>query len=67
MKGRHKTKRKVTDINYSAKWSGVSYAPHCPSGCKCKDCGEDLHLESDSHYCPYCDDFKSPAKNCKNK
>lgn len=65
--GTHKTKAKPGDPTYSAKWSGVSYAPHCSYGCKCPTCGEALHLESDSHYCPYCDDFKSAGKGCPNR
>ena len=65
--GRHLTKRKPTDKFYDPKWSGVSYAPHCPHGCKCPDCGEELHLEGhDAHYCPICDDFKSRKAGCPN-
>ena len=66
--GRHTTIRKPTDQCYSAQWSGVSYAPHCPSGCKCAACGENLHLEGhDAHYCPHCDDFRAPKQDCKHR
>jgi hypothetical protein len=63
--GRHKTTTKPGDRAYSPEWSGVSYAPHCPFGCTCPDCGEPLHLEGhDSHYCPVCDDFKPSRRGC---
>jgi len=55
--GRHVTTKKPGDPTYSPQWSGVSWAPHC--GCKCPRCGEQLHKESDSHYCPWCDDFRA--------
>mgnify|MGYP003395535152 CR=1 FL=1 len=65
--GRHKTTKSPTDPTYSKEWSGVSYTPHCPSGCVCPACDQRLHLEGHSaHYCPVCDDFKSPSANCKN-
>jgi acetone carboxylase gamma subunit len=54
--GRHYTTKSKSDSTYDPQWSGVSYAPHC--GCTCPDCGEELHIESESHYCPRCDDFK---------
>ena len=67
MKGGHATTKRSTSSTYSAEWSGVSYAPHCPDRCKCPDCGELLHLEGHgTHYCPICDDFKSWAKGCRH-
>lgn len=62
MKGRHPCNKPKTDPTYSAQWSGVSYAPHCNG--KCKDCGEQLHHEGGSHYCPRCDDFKPRPEGC---
>jgi len=68
MIGRHRTKRSKNDPCYSAEWSGVSYAPHCPDDCHCPDCNERLHLEGfDTHYCPYCDDFKHPSLKCSHR
>lgn len=48
--GKHQTRKSTSDPTYNAQWSGVSYAPHCPSRCTCPDCGERLHLEGGSHY-----------------
>ena len=68
MHGRHRTTKSPGNPTYSAEWSGVSYAPHCSSGCKCNSCGERLHLEGHSaHYCPVCDDFKAPKSDCRNR
>lgn len=65
--GRHETIRTAGSLCYSPQWSGVSYAPHCSSGCLCPDCLEPLHLEGhDTHYCPVCDDFKHWTKGCEN-
>lgn len=66
MIGRHETSKKPTDSTYSAQWSGVSYAPHCRNG-HCQDCGEQLHHEADTHYCPGCDDFKPAPQGCKRR
>jgi ribosomal protein L37AE/L43A len=53
---KHKTNKPITSPTYNKQWSGVSYGPH--SKYTCPDCGERLHKESDSYYCPKCDDFK---------
>lgn len=58
--GRHTCNKSKNNPTYSEKWSGVSYAPH--SNYNCPDCGERLHKESDSFYCPCCDDYK-PIKH----
>ena len=63
---RHDCTKSKDDPTYSKQWSGVSYAPHCSYGCTCPTCGERLHLESDTHYCPVCDDFKEKRRGCKN-
>ncbi len=60
MIGRHKTTKDPSDPTFSARWSGVSYAPHCSKGCRCPKCSERLHAESGVHYCPRCDDFVRP-------
>lgn len=66
--GRHYCTKSVNSPTYDKQWSGVSYAPHCPHGCTCPDCGYELHLEGhDTHYCPCCDDFKTPYKDCPNR
>ena len=54
--GRHTTTKSPQSPTFSKEWSGVSYAPH--SNHNCPDCGERLHKESDSLYCPRCDNFK---------
>jgi len=59
--GRHPTTKSKTDPTYSAKWSGVSFSPHCSHGCACPICGEKLHAEEGNHYCPRCDDYVSPV------
>ena len=58
--GRHETTKSPKDPTYSKEWSGVSNAPH--SKFKCPDCGEQLHKEGGSFYCPRCDDYKRPQK-----
>lgn len=55
-KGRHVTRKRPGDPTYSKEWSGVSYTPHA-RGKKCVRCGEHVHREGDSHYCPCCDDY----------
>ena len=61
--GKHKTSAKPGTTGYSAAWSGVSYAPHC--GCICPECGEQVHIEGDSHYCPHCDDYVNTGRFCE--
>ena len=63
MMGRHQTTKSKSDPTYSEKWSGVTYAPHCKGNCP--DCGERLHHEGGSHYCPRCDDYKKRPDGCK--
>ena len=63
MKGRHKTRKQNGDPTFSAKWSGVTYAPTCAVG-HCPQCGKHLHHEAGEHYCPYCDDFVRPIEHC---
>ena len=66
--GTHITVKSKSDPTYCKQWSGVSYAPHCEYGCTCPIHNEPLHLEGvDTHYCPICDDFKSPSDDCKNR
>ena len=65
MQGRHETTKSKTDPTFDAQWSGVSYAPHCRG--RCPDCDERLHHESDTHYCPRCDDFKRKPENCSKR
>lgn len=68
MIGRHKTKKKPEDSTYNSTWSGVSYAPKC-NFCLCDVCNGHLHKEGkDSHYCPYCDDFRPPTSDkCEHR
>ena len=56
MQGRHKTNKSKTDPTYSEQWSGVTYAPEA-KGVVCSRCGGHVHKESDSFYCPVCDDY----------
>jgi rubrerythrin len=56
MQGRHVTRKKSNDPTYNAEWSGVTYAPQV-SGKVCAVCGGHVHRESDSNYCPACDDY----------
>lgn len=56
--GRHQTSKSPNDPTYSAEWSGVTYAPQA-KGVACDRCGGHVHKESDSHYCPSCDDYVS--------
>jgi len=63
--GKHRTTRQPGNSGYSAKWSGVSYTPHCYNECTCADCDEPLHLEGvDTHYCPVCDNHKAGRRGC---
>lgn len=62
--GRHICRKSPTDPSYSRQWSGFSTAPHCAG--RCPDCGERLHHEGGSHYCPHCDDFKPQPSNCNS-
>ncbi len=57
---RHACSKPSSDPAYSARWSGVSGAPHCRRGCVCPNCGTRLHAESGSHYYPRCDDYVRP-------
>lgn len=66
MRGKHTTQKNATDPTYSAAWTGVSYAPTCKTG-KCPNCGRHLHHEGGNHYCPYCDDYVKPHKECSYK
>jgi len=59
--GRHQTIKSPSDPTYSKEWSGVSYAPHA-KGKHCPDCGENLHKEAGSFYCPKCDNYKRPSE-----
>jgi len=61
MRERHECTKAITDPTFSAEWSGVTGAPHCRRGCVCPNCGERLHAEEGSHYCPQCDDYVTPA------
>jgi thioredoxin reductase len=67
--GRHKTEKKPGSPGYSAEWSGVSYAPHCDNSCTCPiHTEEPLHLEGHgAHYCPVCDDYKTPSPTCTRR
>lgn len=66
--GKHRCNKSKNDPTYSAQWSGVSYAPHCPNGCKCGKCGSELHLEGHgAHYCPACDDFRPAKATCDKR
>jgi len=60
--GRHTTRKKPGDPTFSARWSGVSYAPHAP-GKHCPTDGTLLHMEGGSHYCPACDDYVRPVED----
>ncbi len=60
MIGRHQTTKDPSDPTFSARWSGVSNAPHCLRRCICPRCSEPLHAEAGEHYCPRCDDFVRP-------
>ena len=64
LKRRHECRKPKTDPTYSAEWSGVSGAPHCNAGGRCLDCGERLHHEGGSHYCPGCDEYKPRPAGC---
>ena len=65
--GKHKCNKPATSPTYSQQWSGVSYARHCPHGCRCSKCDALLHLEGGSHYCPGCDDFVACADDCRHQ
>ena len=58
---KHRCTKDLGDPTFSEAWSGVSGAPHCAGRCAC---GERLHHEGDSHYCPRCDDFKPRPADC---
>ena len=53
---RYTTRKPKTDSTYNAQWSGVTYAPVTLNR-RCAECGKHVHKESDSYYCPYCDDY----------
>lgn len=53
---RYKTNKPKTDPTYSPEWSGVTGAPKA-KGKACAKCGGPVHKESDSYYCPACDDY----------
>ena len=61
MQGRHKTNKSPNSPTFSRRWSGVSYGTEV-HGERCETCGGHLHRESDSKYCPRCDDFKAGVK-----
>jgi len=61
-KGRHVTRKSKDDPTYSAQWSGVTHAP-IARGLHCSICGKHVHKESDSYYCPYCDDYVRTMEN----
>jgi uncharacterized Zn finger protein (UPF0148 family) len=63
-KGRHETTKSPSDSTFNKEWSGVSNAPHA-CGKYCPDCGEQLHREGGSYYCPSCDDYKTPREGAK--
>lgn len=56
MKGKHQCNKSPNDPTYSARWSGVSYAPHA-RGVYCVRCGGHVHREGDAYYCPACDNY----------
>jgi hypothetical protein len=53
---RYPTNKPPTDPTYSKDWSGVTHAPKV-RGLACGKCGGHVHKESDSYYCPTCDDY----------
>ncbi len=62
---KHTCHKAKTDPTYSREWSGVSGAPHCKAHDPCCPvCGEVLHHEGGSHYCPGCDDYKGRPTGC---
>ena len=58
--GRHKTTKSKNNPTYNSQWSGVTFAPTAP-GKTCSKCGNHVHKEGDSYYCPFCDDYVKTA------
>ena len=58
---RYPTSKPTTDQTYSSQWSGVTGAPII-RGKKCVRCGGKVHRESESAYCPNCDDYVSTVE-----
>ena len=56
---RYPCNKSKSDPTYSPQWSGVTGAPKV-KGKRCPKCGGAVHLESDSFYCPRCDDYVRP-------
>jgi hypothetical protein len=61
-KGKHYCTKSKRSTTYDPKWSGVSYAPHADLWHK--KCGEQVHKEADTLYCPRCDEQVS-EKDCE--
>jgi len=54
MMGRHRCTKPKNSPTYDPRWSGFSTAPHV--NVVHQKCGEQLHDEDGTLYCPKCDD-----------